>query len=65
MDRLLLRPEDAAQLLSLSRTTVYELMSRGELASIKVGAARRIPMDGLKAWVERQCRGEQGLSRSV
>jgi excisionase family DNA binding protein len=54
VDRLLLRPEEAARVLSLSRSTLYELLARGELASIKVGAARRIPVDALHAWIDRQ-----------
>jgi excisionase family DNA binding protein len=54
VDPLLVRPEDAARALSLSRTTVYELLARGELASIKVGSARRIPVGALQAWIDRQ-----------
>jgi excisionase family DNA binding protein len=41
--RLLLRPEEVAQALSVGRTTVYELMRAGELRSVKIGTSRRIP----------------------
>jgi excisionase family DNA binding protein len=51
---LLVRVEEAARLLSLSRSTIYEMMDRGELPSVRCGAARRIPMAALRAWVERQ-----------
>lgn len=51
---LLLRVEEAARMLSLSRTTVYLLMESGELPSIKCGTARRIPRTALDAWIARQ-----------
>jgi excisionase family DNA binding protein len=51
---LLVRVEEAARLLSLSRSTIYEMMDRGELPSVRCGTARRIPMAALRAWVERQ-----------
>ena len=50
-DRLLLRPEEAAALTGLGRTTIYELMRSGELRSINVGRARRIPRVELERWV--------------
>jgi excisionase family DNA binding protein len=56
---ILLRVEEAARLLSLSRTTVYELMERGELPSIKYGAARRIPRTALEEWVAQRLAAER------
>lgn len=44
---------EAAQLLSLGQTLLYELISRGELQSVKIGKARRIPAAALDAFVER------------
>jgi excisionase family DNA binding protein len=54
IDPLLVRVEEAARLLSLSRSMIYEMMNRGELPSIRCGAARRIPLAALRAWVEHQ-----------
>jgi excisionase family DNA binding protein len=51
---LLVRVEEAARLLSLSRSMIYEMMNNGELPSVRCGAARRIPLAALRAWVERQ-----------
>lgn len=51
---LLVRVEEAARLLSLSRSTIYEMLDAGELPSVRRGAARRIPVAALRAWVERQ-----------
>ena len=54
-DRLLvlLTPEETAARLSLSRTMVYELIRTGELRSVKIGRARRVPVDALREYVER------------
>ena len=49
-----MRPADAAKALGLSRGRVYELLSAGELESIKDGSARLIPADSLRAWVDRR-----------
>ena len=51
MEKLLYTPREAALLLSLSRTKVYELIASGELDSIQVGRSRRIPAEALNAFV--------------
>ena len=51
-DRLLVTVEAAAQRLGLSRGTVYPLVLSGDIPSIKIGRARRIPVDELEAWIE-------------
>lgn len=48
---LLLKPEEAAVLLRLSRTKVYALIRSEQLVSVKIGGARRIPMAALVAYV--------------
>ncbi len=52
--RLLLRVTEAAERLALGRSTVYELIARGELPTVRIGAATRIPVAALQHWVERQ-----------
>jgi excisionase family DNA binding protein len=54
IEPLLVRVEEAARILSLSRSTIYEMMDSGELPSVRHGAARRIPVAALRAWVTRQ-----------
>lgn len=49
--RLLYSPAEAATLLGLSRSYVYDLMARGDLGSVKAGACRRIPHAELEAYV--------------
>lgn len=50
---LLFSPEMAAAKLSISRTAIFGLMRAGELRSIKIGRARRIPAAVLEEYVER------------
>jgi excisionase family DNA binding protein len=51
MDKLLYQPREAASLLSISRSKVYELMAAGALASIQIGRARRIPAEALRRFI--------------
>ena len=53
MEKVLLTPEEAARLLSVGRTSLFEAIRSGELESIKVGRLRRIPMSSLQAYVDR------------
>lgn len=52
-ERVLLTVEEAAQRLSIGRSTAYRLLAGGELTSIQVGRLRRIPVDALTTFVSR------------
>ncbi len=54
MEKLLLRVAEAAELASVGRTKAYELIASGEWPVVRVGTAVRVPMAGLRAWVEAQ-----------
>jgi len=51
MDVMLLRVPEAAAELGISRAKLYELMSRGELPSVRVDGCRRIRRSDLVAFV--------------
>ncbi len=51
--KLLLTPEEAAQVLGIGRTKVYELLLTNALESVKIGTCRRIPASCLSEFVER------------
>ena len=51
--KLLVTPEEAAAILSVGRTTVYELIASGELESVHVKSCRRIPVVALERFVRR------------
>jgi excisionase family DNA binding protein len=44
---------EAAQRLGCGRTTVYELISSGELETVTIGRLRRVPVDALTDYVNR------------
>ena len=49
--KLLYTAEEAAGVLGLGRSKVFELLATGELRSVKIGRARRITLDALQAFV--------------
>lgn len=59
----LLRVAEAAQLLALSRTKVYEMAERSEIPVLKIGTAVRIPRRKLLGWIEAQTAGADDLER--
>ena len=50
VDRLFTVPE-AAALLSVGRSVLYELMNEGKIRSVKVGRSRRIPRSALQEFL--------------
>lgn len=53
MDKLLLTTMEAADVLGVGRSKVYELMRAGALASVRIDSCRRIPVEDLSALVSR------------
>ena len=53
VERLLLTPEETAEILCVGRSRVYDLMRKRELASVRIGKCRRIPAAAVRAYVER------------
>ena len=51
MDKLRLTPVEAAAVLGIGRSKLYELMRSGDLPSVRIGASRRIPTEGLSAFL--------------
>ena len=52
--RLLLTVDEAAQVLSLSRSLMYALLMSEQVISFKIGRVRRVPVSALQAYVDRQ-----------
>lgn len=51
MDKRLLTAGEASVVLGLSRSVLYTLLSSGDLASVKIGRARRIPTEAIDRFV--------------
>jgi excisionase family DNA binding protein len=60
--RLLLTVSEAAQQLGIGRSLLYELLADGQLESIHVGRLRRIPIDALADFIDRQRSSRPGVA---
>ena len=54
---LLLTMIEAARVLSIGRTTMYELVGAGEIDVVHIGRSARVPVEALQEFVDRQRRG--------
>ena len=54
---LLLNVNQAARLIGVGRSTVYQLIEAGDLFSVRRGASRRIPLWAVYDYVDRLCAG--------
>ncbi len=64
MEKLLLKPMEAAEMLGIGRSRTYEMLAQGELPSIRIGRSVRIPVDALQLWIREQETGA-GISNSA
>lgn len=61
-DKMLITVTEAALRLGVGRSFLYNLVLRGEIASIKLGRARRIPVAALEDFVEQRTQeGKEGV----
>lgn len=58
MDKLLLRPMEAAEAIALGRSKVYDLIAKGIIPSVRIGKSVRVPADALREWVKAQVNAE-------
>jgi excisionase family DNA binding protein len=60
VDKLLLRPAEAADLIGVGRSQVYLLIKRKEIPSVRLGSSIRVPARALLQWAEElTTRGEK------
>ncbi len=64
MEQLLLRASEAAQMLGIGRSTVYELAAKGSIPSVRIGARLRFPRDRLLKWIEQRLDNDQTSTES-
>lgn len=53
-DRLLLRPIEAAEMLGIGRSTMFAMIAKGEIPTVRFGRAVRVPLAQLKAWLSKR-----------
>ena len=54
LEKIAVSAKEAAEMISVSRPTIYTLMNREDFPSFKVGTRTLIPVDGLREWVRAQ-----------
>lgn len=52
--RLLLRMNEFAEMVALSRSQAYKIVNSGDVKACKIGRATRIPVAEAEDWVRRQ-----------
>jgi len=59
-DKLLLRPAEVAQMLSISRSKVYDLIGKGVIPSTRLAGIIRVPASKLAELI---ARGDEGATQ--
>ncbi len=57
MEKILLTPAEATEVLAIGRSRIYEMLACGELPSLRIGRSIRIPAEALQEWVKAQQTG--------
>ena len=56
---------DAARFLSVSRGSLYDLLTTGQLASVHIGRSRRIPMGELRGYIRERLERDRRDGRAL
>ncbi len=57
-ESLLLRPREAARLLGIGRSKLFEMLAQQELPVVRIGRCVRIPRTELRIWVDQRLEAE-------
>jgi excisionase family DNA binding protein len=57
VNKLLISTGEAADWLGIGKTKLYELIGRGDIPTVRIGRAVRIPAAAIEDWVRRQLNG--------
>jgi excisionase family DNA binding protein len=52
VEKLLLTPSEAAKVLSISRSKLYELIGQGRLSTVRIDTSRRVPTQALVEFIQ-------------
>lgn len=58
-DKICLTVAELQASLGVGRSTAYQLIHRGDFPAVHLGRKVLIPVDGLRAWLEKQSTGER------
>jgi excisionase family DNA binding protein len=49
-----MRPVEAAEAMSISRSKAYELIAEGKIPSVRIGRCVRVPVQEFRTWAEKR-----------
>ena len=61
-DEMLLNVTEAARCLGIGRSLLYRLILEGEVLSVKIGRARRVPLCALEQFVKTKVAEAEGVA---
>jgi excisionase family DNA binding protein len=64
MEKLLLKPAEVTEMLGIARSRVYEMLTRRELPSVRIGTSVRIPAAALQQWIDERQVPANSIDRS-
>jgi excisionase family DNA binding protein len=53
-ERLAYRVSEAAEVVGVSRSKMYELIAAGIVPAVRIGGSVRVPVEALKKWIAEQ-----------
>ncbi len=62
---LLLRADEAATVLGIGRTKVFEMIASGDLPAIRFGRCVRVPRERLVRWIDEQLKAQLGARSGI
>jgi prophage regulatory protein len=62
MEKLLLKISDVAKVINIGRSLSYELVTQGQIPSIRVGRCLRVSSEALEQWIKEK---QQSKSKDV
>jgi excisionase family DNA binding protein len=62
MQQVLLRMDEAADSLAVSKSHIERMVARGELRTVQVGRGRRVPVSEIERWVAERVPPREGVS---
>jgi excisionase family DNA binding protein len=63
MERLMLKPNEAAESIGMGRTAFYRLVKARLIPSCRIGKSIRIPVAALRDWVDGRIAEESGQTQ--
>ena len=57
MERLTIPATELPRVLGVGRNTAYELVKRSDFPAVRIGRRIVVPVDALKAWLEKEQKG--------